>query len=304
MGLTRRRFLATIASGLAIPRAVSSLPLGTTETGVQNRTSSILVSSRPTIEAVPRLLSAVPELNDLIVKGARVILKPNVSWPNPPNWATTTDPSVVAAVARFCVERGAASILVIDHPLGRASRCLEKTGIAEAINEIPGVRLILLSRARDFVPRELPDGAQLDRVDIAKELLRATCVINIPKAKAHSATSVSFGIKNLMGLVFDRQAFHSKANLHTAAAELLHVIKPDVTLLDATSVLTSRGPQGPGQVENTGILAVSTDIVALDAYACKLARWDGRAQEAATIMHIRQAAEMGFGSTAYQVHSV
>jgi uncharacterized protein (DUF362 family) len=253
---------------------------------------------------VPRLLSAIPELENCIVKGARVILKPNISWPNPPNWATTTDPSVVAAVARFCVEREVASILVVDHPLGTASRCLERTGIAEAINDIPGARLLLLSRARDFVPKKLPEGAQLSKVDIAKEMLRATCLINIPKAKAHSATSVSFGIKNLMGLVFDRQVFHSEANLHTAVAELLHAIRPHVTLLDATTVLTSRGPQGPGQVENLGILAVSTDTVALDAYACTLARWDGRPQEASAVLHIRRAAEMGFGTTAYTVHQI
>jgi uncharacterized protein (DUF362 family) len=304
MKLTRRRFLATMASGLVVPSTVSSLPSDTVVTGLDHAMSSVRVSSLPPKEAVPRLLSAVPELKNLIVKGARVILKPNVSWPNPPHWATTTDPSVVVAVARFCVEREVASILVVDHPLGKASRCLERTGIAEAINDIPGARLLLLSRAREFVPRKLPESAQLGKVDIAKELLRATCLINIPKAKAHSATSVSFGIKNLMGLIFDRQAFHSEANLHTAAAELLHVIKPDVTLLDATSALTSRGPQGPGQVENLGILAASTDIVALDAYACTLARWDGRAQEAAAIMHIRHAAQMGFGSTAYELHSV
>ena len=304
MTLTRRRFLAAMSSGFALPSAISSLPSGEKAAGSRDAVSSILTSSLPIDQAVPKLLSAVPEVNDCIVKGARVVLKPNVSWPNPPNWATTTDPSVVVAAARFCVEREVASILVVDHPLGRASRCLEKTGIAEAINELPGVRLLLLSRPRDFVPRELPDGAQLKKVDIARELLRATCLINIPKAKTHSATSVSFGIKNLMGLILDRQAFHSEANLHKAAAELLYAIRPHVTLLDATSVLTSRGPQGPGQVENTGILAVSTDIVALDAYACTLARWDGRALEAADVVHIRHAAEIGFGSTAYEVHSV
>jgi uncharacterized protein (DUF362 family) len=141
-------------------------------------------------------------------------------------------------------------------------------------------------------------------VDIAKELLRATCLINIPQAKAHSATAVSFGIKNLMGLIYDRQSFHSEANLHLAAAELLHIITPHATLLDATRVLTSRGPQGPGQVENVGTLAVSTDTVALDAYACTLARWDGRVVEASSVSHIRRAAELGFGTTAYTVQQV
>jgi uncharacterized protein (DUF362 family) len=304
MKVTRRRFLTTMVSSLAAPAAVSALPSGTGEASSQQGASTVRVSALPPTEAVPRLLSSVPLLEDLIRKGARVILKPNVSWPNPPSWATTTDPAVVAAAARYCVQRGVASVLVIDHPLGKAERCLERTGIDEAIRDIEGVRLLLLSRAREFVPRKLPEGSQLSTVDIAKELLRATCIINIPKAKAHSATSVSFGIKNLMGFVFNRQAFHSEANLHTAAAELLHVIKPHATLLDATTALTSRGPQGPGQVEDVGLLAVSTDIVAIDAYACTLARWDGRAQEASAIGHIREAGEMGFGSTEYRVHYV
>lgn len=41
-------------------------------------------------------------------------------------------------------------------------------------------------------------------------------LINVPVAKSHSATGVSFGMKNLMGLVWDRTYFHSGINIHQA----------------------------------------------------------------------------------------
>jgi uncharacterized protein (DUF362 family) len=141
-------------------------------------------------------------------------------------------------------------------------------------------------------------------VEVARELLPATFFINLPKAKAHSATAVAFGLKNLMGLVYERQAFHRGGNLHHAIAELLHVVKPHLTILDATTVLTSRGPQGPGTVTSPGIIAAAEDPVALDAYACTLARWDGRALAGPDIAHIAHAEALGFGSMRFEVISV
>ncbi|MBN1425795.1 DUF362 domain-containing protein [Candidatus Fermentibacteria bacterium] len=232
------------------------------------------------------------------------MIKPNISWPNPPAWATTTSPDVLTAVARYCVDKGASSVVVLDNPLGEATRCIERTGAVEALKDLLNTRLVVPTRPRDFVPLSLPVGSQLARVERARELLRATCVINVPKAKAHSATAVSFGAKNLMGCVQDRQVFHREADLQKAIAELFHVVKPDITVLDATTVLTSRGPQGPGIIVQPGIVAAAEDPVAIDSYACTLARWDGRALKGSDVPHIIHAASLGFGSLHWETIAV
>ncbi len=304
MRLTRRKFLTTVATGLVAPRLLSASEIASKPGGGSVAPSRVWTSNLSPKEAIPKLLASIPEADEALVKGARIILKPNMSWPNPPEWATTTNPGVIDAVIRHCLDRGAASVLVVDHPLGNNhERCVEKTGIAKTIQELPKSRVFLLSKRRDFIPKKLPQGSQLEGVEIAKELLRSTCVINLPKAKAHSATSVSFGIKNLMGLVLDRQAFHS-SDLGKSIAELLFVVRPTLTVLDAITVLTSRGPQGPGEVESPGILAAGTDPVAVDSFACTLARWNGRAVTPTDIDHIRHAEQLGFGSTSYELTEV
>lgn len=293
--VTRRRFLGAVAGAVAGAGLVRA---------AESAGSPVWVSRADASEAIPRLLDAVPAAKRLLVPGARVVVKPNISWPNPPAWATTTSPDVVGAVVRYCLQRGAASVVVVDNPLGDSARCVERTGISAALDGLTNARLSLPSRPRDFVPRPLPSGSALPQVEIARELLPATCIINLPKAKAHSATAVSFGLKNLMGLVADRQVFHRGGVLHKAIAELLHAVRPHLTVLDATTVLTSRGPQGPGTVVDPGLIGVAEDPVAIDAYACTVARWDGRTLAAKDVPHLSHAEALGLGKSAFEIISV
>ena len=99
---------------------------------------------------------------------------------------------------------------------------------------------------------------------IAKLLARCDVFINMPCAKSHAATQVSFGLKNLMGLIFDRTYFHSGTDLHTAIAELATVIKPHITILDATRALVTGGPTGPGKVQDMGTIIAGTNPLAVD----------------------------------------
>jgi len=294
--ITRRGFLGAMITGMAMGR--------NTVFGENNSNSIVYLAESPTETAIKRLMESSEDFSRHVTDGSRVLIKPNLSWPNPPDWATTTNPTIVRSMVEYCAERNAASILIADHTIGRAEVCEKLTEAKSVTKDVPQARLLFLGRPRDFIPRELPESSQLKRIEIAKELLRATVVINIPVAKAHSATSVSFGMKNLMGLVKDRRAFHTSADIHRAIAEILHVIKPDITILDATRVLASKGPQGPGTVETPGIIAASTDPVAVDAYGCSLTRWDGRALNPEDVGHIVHAHALGFGRLDYQTVEV
>jgi uncharacterized protein (DUF362 family) len=130
---------------------------------------------------------------------------------------------------------------------------------------------------------------------VAKEVLKADCLINVPTAKSHSATGVSLGIKNLMGLVYDRKVFHEKMELNRAIAEQLYIIKPKLTLVDAMNALVTAGPGGPGKVEKLDTIVATTDPVAADAYTVSLARWYNRSFKGTDVKYIKIAAELGFG---------
>ena len=53
-----------------------------------------------------------------------------------------------------------------------------------------------------------------------KRLLDADVFINAPVIKSHGMTRMTASLKNLMGLIYDRQAFHSSASLEACIADL------------------------------------------------------------------------------------
>jgi uncharacterized protein (DUF362 family) len=246
-------------------------------------------------EAVRAVIAKAGGIEAFVKKGDSVVIKPNFSFSNAPDAATTTSPELVREVVMMCREAGAKRVTVADHTIRVARTCLERTGIKAALDGIDDVKLSTPSKKSGFKATGVERGKALKEVDIAKDYLDADVYINIPVAKNHSASTVSFGLKNQMGLIYDRWAFHSKYDLHQAIADLATVMKPQLTILDATRCLVTNGPSGPGEVVKLGKVMCSTDIVAMDAYATSLLDWGGRKLRPEDVGHIRFAAEHGLG---------
>ncbi len=260
--------------------------------------ASLVVETEATGDFVARLLRPLGGMRSFVSPGSLVLLKPNFSFPNPSSWATTTNPRVVAAVAKACVEAGARRVLVADHLLGHANACFTRTGATEALEPLSrAVSLISLENEARYRRLELPPGAVLPGIRAAREALDADCLINMPVAKSHTATVVSLGLKNLMGLVWDRVAYHRSGKMHRAIAETAHALRPSLTILDATRVLASGGPQGPGEVLELGRVFASGDPVAVDTVGATLSAWSGRTMRASDLGYIREAEALGLGVT-------
>jgi len=227
--------------------------------------------------------------------GATVLMKPNISFPNPEKWGSTTNPFVVRAVADLALQAGAARVIVADHTMRDSAQCFGVTGIAKAFEGDEKVRLIPLDNESLFREVSIAKGKALRTVKVAGLLERCSCVINLPCAKSHAATDVSFGLKNLMGLVWDRQHFHEGIDLHTGIAELATLIRPTLTILDATRSLLTGGPTGPGKVLELHMIVAGTDPLGVDSYAMTLAAWNNRSLDAGSVPHLAKAAELGVG---------
>ena len=140
-------------------------------------------------------------------------------------------------------------------------------------------------------------GVVLKSVDVAKAILSADVFINVPAAKAHYQAGVSFGLKNHMGLIYDRQAFHTAMELHQAVADLGRVIKPQLTILDATRALLTNGPAGPGDTATPGRLVAGRNVVCVDAYGLTVAKFNNKNMTPADARHIEFAGKAGLGET-------
>lgn len=288
-GITRRRFLKTTATGIAIGLAGYPSFLAAAD-----EFDLAVVSGEPAA-ATSKALEAMGGIGRFVKKGQRVVIKPNMSFARTPEFAATTHPLVVAAVAQACIDAGARQVLVLDHTLQRAELCLERTGIREACSKIPGVHVLAMQDRKFFQEIRIPQGKVLERVEIIKDVLDSQVLINIPVAKSHSTTGVSLGLKNLMGLIWDRWSFHVRFDINQGIADLATVIRPQLTVLDATRALASGGPGGPGDVKKPNLIIAGVDPLAVDAYGVGVVTWYGKSLKARQVEHLLVAYERGLG---------
>ncbi len=277
---------------------------GTAAAGVALTSGSVLAQGeKPVVavakgkpnEIVKKAVDALGGIKKFVKQGDRVVIKANMGFPNPPDWSTTTHPEVVKSIAQLCLDAGAQRVILIDNPLRDAQMCKEKSGIGAAVKGMKGVVLAMLKEEKFYKPTQVPKAKELKSVAVTKEVLRANCLINLPTAKSHSATGVSLGIKNLMGLVWDRSAYHNKMELNMAIAEQLYIMKPNLTIIDCVYALLTNGPAGPGKTVELNTVVASTDPVAADSYTVGIARWYNRDWKGSQVKYIKNAYELGFG---------
>jgi uncharacterized protein (DUF362 family) len=287
--ITRRKFLKTAAAGVALGL------VGSPSFSVAKEEYDLAVISGEPVAATRKALEAIGGISRFVKKGQPVVLKPNMSFARTPDFSATTHPLVVATVAQACLEAGAQQVLVLDHTLQRAELCLERTGIQDACKSIAGVHVLALQERKFFREIKIPQGKVLERVEVMKEIVDGLVLINIPVAKSHSATGVSLGLKGLMGMIWDRESFHSQYNINQAIGDLATVIKPQLTILDATRALASGGPGGPGEVKKPSLIIAGVDPVAVDSYGVSIVPWYGQNFKGRQVEHLLVAHQRGLG---------
>lgn len=235
-------------------------------------------------------IDALGGIRKLVRKGDFVVVKPNIAWNRPPTAAATTNPEVVAEIVRMCKEAGADKVLVIDHIIDRpAEGVLGFTGI-QAAAEKAGAVVAAAQNESDYRTIAVPKGKVIKSDTCIKDILKADVFINVPIAKTHSATKLTLGLKNLMGCNWDRQAWHQSASLDQCIADYATAVKPDLTVLDATRILLTNGPKGPGQTKDAKKIIAGADPVAVDAFGATL--FDVKPSD---IGYIKLAHELGIG---------
>lgn len=281
--LTGALWLTAGASGLIRPSLASAaaLPDLTVATGRPG----------PATRAAVELLGG---MGQFVKKGDRVLIKPNMSFATPPERASNTHPEVVAALAAMCREAGASTVLILDNPLARAESCLTNSGIPDACAQIQDDMVHMVTDDSLYQETDLPQGVKLTRADIMKAALKSDVLIAAPQAKSHSWAGVSLSLKGMMGLIYNRSVLH-RLGLQTAIVDLATRLKADLTVVDATRVLTTNGPSGPGKVIEPNQVIASRDMVAADAYTVASFEWYGQMYQPRQVPHIREAHERGLG---------
>lgn len=287
---TRRDFLKTASTGLAVGLVGRAMP------AMAAPDYDLAVVSGHASAATRKAIEALGGMSRFVQKGQRVAIKPNMSFASGPDRASNTSPQVVEAVARACMEAGADRVMILDYPLQTADACLQRSGIADACRRVKGVHVQMFTERKFFREVKVSGGKVLRTVDVLTDVLDSDVFICVPQAKSHSTTGVSMGIKGLMGVIWDRWSFHIRYNINDALADLATILRPQLTVLDATRALLTGGPGGPGEVVKPNLVIAGTDPVAVDSYGVSVAPWYGQRFHGRQVEHLLAAHQRGLGA--------
>lgn len=128
-----------------------------------------------------------------------------------------------------------------------------------------------------------------DSMFFPEPIARADFFINCPKFKAHPWTTVTFSLKNYIGIQDDKhRLLDHDHKLDEKVADLQYAIQPQFIAIDA--ITAGEGRMLTPIPFDMGLILMGDNQVAFDAVCCHIIGIDPR-----EVPHIRMAHERGFG---------
>jgi uncharacterized protein (DUF362 family) len=270
---TRRGFLKT---GLALGAAglVQSTRFGRALAAATPPPDIVAVKGSDAFASTTKALDALGGMKRFVAQGQRVGLLINA----PAHWrleGSHASADVSLAVAKMCLDAGAKEVVTLPTlapNYWKLSPLVEKhASLVKSIKECSG----------NFSELTLGKTMALKSAQVRPELLDVDVLINIPVAKHHVGTNFTGNLKNLMGGLSHESNyfFHTGSGksgyedvdfLSQCVADLNTLRRPNLCVVDATVVLRTNGPAGPGDLLKPQKVVAGTDPVAVDAYCVTL----------------------------------
>jgi uncharacterized protein (DUF362 family)/NAD-dependent dihydropyrimidine dehydrogenase PreA subunit len=199
---------------------------------------------------------------------------------------------VVEAVTEL-VQGAGGTVIIGDSPGGpiKISPPVWRKGGLTGVAERTGASL---------VPFDEVEWKRLNGGDyfIARPVLEADLVINLPKLKTHMLTLYTGAVKNLFGVIpgtRKREAHYrapSVENFSQVLVDVLELVRPGLTILDGVLGQEGNGPGTLGEPHQYGCLAASTDAVALDTVITQSMGYRPK-----DVLHLAYADDRGVGTS-------
>ena len=200
------------------------------------------------------------------VKDKKVLVKPNLLGPFPPERGVTTDPRVISAIVKELKKCRSKEIVVGDNSGSihfDPFKIAKITGILDASDECYS------NIAREVVEVKV-ESEFIEELFISKIVKEADYVINVPKFKTHSLTTITGAIKNMFGIIpgGKKAKLHSFTRSIKEFAELLvdiyQIRIPDLNIMDAIIGMEGVGPTN-GKIRIINKIISSDSGVSLDS---------------------------------------
>lgn len=221
-------------------------------------------------------------------------------------FTTYTSPDVSIAVAKMCFDAGASEVVTLQNVKKeyweRSAHYENHKKVIEKIDNLEFNQFPCTFEEENFVLAEVP-GVTLKKAEVVKKLFEVDVLINLPVAKHHASTIYTGALKNTMGIATRKTnvGMHLDSGIRNEPNYLAQCIVDlnllriaDLIVADATEVLTSNGPMGPGETTKPMKIVACNDMVALDSYCCHLL-----GHPIGEVLTIKKAEEAGIGIMDY-----
>jgi uncharacterized protein (DUF362 family) len=271
--IDRRRFLAaSTAAGVSFLLGDPINQIVRSATLRSPAADLAVVRSDNAYDAARKAVEILGGMHRFVSHGSRVGLLVNSPFDRP---GTFTKPEIALAVAVLCVEAGAREIISLE---GASSSYWHRATLSREHREI----VETIRDPRDTTEVELPRGIALKRAEITRDLLECDVYINLPIFKDHEGTHFTGVMKNVMGTTSrsTNRFFHRGSGggggysnpgfLSQCIADAGLIRMPDLCIGDATEVIVTNGPSGPGRIVAPRKVVAGTDGVAVDAMGASI----------------------------------
>lgn len=217
-----------------------------------------------------KAIASLGGMKNFVKKNQKVVIKPNIGWDVKPELAADTNPKLVARIIKHCFDAGAKDVYVFDHTCDNWNRCYTNSGIEKAVKDAGGK--IVSGESESYYHKvDVKKGKNLTSSKVHELILESDVFINVPILKHHGSGRLTAGMKNLMGVVWDRRYWHQN-DLQQCIADFATFKKPDLNIIDAYLVMKRNGPRGVSKDDLLTLKSqiISTDILAADTAAAKL----------------------------------
>ncbi|HET7292221.1 MAG TPA: DUF362 domain-containing protein [Vicinamibacteria bacterium] len=234
--------------------------------------------------AVRRALETV-EWTRAVPKGKDVALKVNLGWDLFIPGSITSPLFAEALIQAIRGHVGAIYVVESDQVLEDVERAFHESGMADVCRRT-GATWINMTRG-SAAPREEPANVVLKRIEVPR-ILKEAVLITVPVLKTHAKTRISGALKNQWGCIGTmRHEYHLV--LDDALADLNHVLRPALAVMDGTVGLEGDGPKS-GWPRVADVVLCSRDPVAIDAVEAMVMGIDP-----ASVGHLATCAARGIG---------